>query len=142
MQEIAAVCDYIIVISEGEIVANDTPEGLVNSYADKVSVSLKVKGSKEESEEVIKNAEGILKISYEENKSTEFSVFCLEIDENQNTDNVCENLFFAFSKADIPINEMKVNRMGLEDIFIKLTSKKYEPEAYDSAELGQQEEEE
>lgn len=62
LSEITSVCDHIMIISQGKLVASDTPENLGNYLTDSGMMELKVRGSKaacEKAEELLKEIEGL-----------------------------------------------------------------------------------
>ena len=62
LSEITSVCDHIMIISQGKLVASDTPENLGNYLTDSGMMELKVRGSKaacEKAAELLKEIEGL-----------------------------------------------------------------------------------
>lgn len=62
LSEITSVCDHIMIISQGKLVASDTPENLGNYLTDSGMMELQVRGSKaacEKATELLKGIEGL-----------------------------------------------------------------------------------
>ena len=49
-----AICDYVLIIDKGTLVAEDTPEHLSEDFSDTDNINMSVKGSREQVEEVLK----------------------------------------------------------------------------------------
>ena len=116
LSEVQAVCDRIMIISKGKMVANDTPEGLEKLFAGKTELSLSVKGSKEAVDGVLGGIDEISDFTSEEKDG-----ITLVTAECANEVNAEERLFFAFADVRLPIIRMTAERASLEDIFIELT---------------------
>ncbi len=117
LSEVQAVCDSIMIISKGHLVASDTPERLTALLAGTESLKLEIKGGEKEIRAILKNVNGIEEVKFT-NKGEETSL--LEIKAQENTD-IREMLFHAFAQADLPILEMARSRATLEDVFLELT---------------------
>ncbi len=120
LQEISAVCDHILIIARGHLVASDTPENLIKQYTQEKQMKLLVRGSIPEVKSVLNRIEGILEPSVTVNFLEEGAVdvqFKLDVQ----TD-VRETLFHAFAEDGLPILSMINYEPTLEDIFMELTS--------------------
>lgn len=65
LSEVQAICDEIMIISKGKLVACDTPEGLTGWMANSTQLELVVLGSEEKAEGVLKELEGIQAVHFE-----------------------------------------------------------------------------
>ncbi len=118
LQEISAVCDHIMVISHGRLVASDTPENLAKSVTGEVSTFLKVRGNDKEAKEklaVVENVSGV-----DITSSDEEGVINIELKAKEDSD-IREAVFRAMADADMPILDMRTARPTLEDVYLKLT---------------------
>ncbi len=118
LSEIQAVCDRVLVINKGKIVANDTPENLSKNMGENNKFIAKIKGDRQaiynaliELEEVI----GVDKIG-----NSEDDIFEFEITTSNDTD-ARPVIFREMSKENMQILELKSSKMDLEDIFLTLT---------------------
>ena len=118
LSEVSAVCDYIMIISKGKLVASDTPENLSRAMAGAQKLSLLVKGSTEKMETAFGMLTGISQYHCEQ--SEEDGVLRVELEAEPETD-VREAVFFRMAEAGLPILEMKTTNMSLEDVFLELT---------------------
>jgi ABC-2 type transport system ATP-binding protein len=135
LSEISAICDHIMIISHGKLVASDTPENLMNLMERKNVLNLTVKGTKEEIENVTSSIESILSVEFED--SEEEGCQNLTVSSKENCD-IREELFFAFAKASLPIYKLLPSDHSLEDVFIKLTEATPELEHESTPELEQE----
>ena len=125
LAEISAVCDHVIIISHGNIVANDTLLNLEASASQNNALTLKIKGDKAKAEKLISSVSGVESAEYSESAG----VVTVEITVKDNTD-IREALFNAFASAKMPILDMHMNETTLEDIFLGLAYGSDERNAY------------
>ncbi len=117
LSEVQAVCDAIMIISGGRLVASDTPENLTKLFAGAVTLHLEIKGSQDAVTEVL---DGILLIEDQMLKESGDGTVLADIKPVENAD-IREALFHAFSEAELPLLEMHSVRASLEDVFLELT---------------------
>lgn len=120
LSEVQAVCDKIVIIANGKVVANDTTENLAYNLSNDHRISIKTDAPEEEVRKVCDLVPAIEKISSLLVSKSGMREYLIESDEN--TD-IRKDLFFAFAKDNIPIVEMKTKELSLEDIFLRLTLK-------------------
>ncbi len=118
LQEISAVCDHIMVISKGRLVADDTLKNLAKGVEKEKSTFLMVKGEADGITEEVKALEGVKEV--EATAAEEEGVINLKI-KSEGEKDIREQLFFLMSKKGHPILEMKSSVMTLEDVYLKLT---------------------
>ncbi len=117
LSEVQAVCDKIVVINQGKIVANDTAENLSSSLSGEHKLSVKIDGPAKEVKELIKAIPGVLKVSLIAERS-EYSEFTIESEEDKD---IRRELFLRMAGRNWYIIELKTSEMSLEDIFLRLT---------------------
>ncbi len=117
LTEIEEVCDRIIIISSGELIACDTLENLYTQYVGPDILSISVKATPKQSVEILKKIGKLEKISLceQENGICEISA---EVPRERD---IREDIFFAFSEAKRPIIAMNRRIASLEDLFLKAT---------------------
>lgn len=118
LSEVRAVCDYVLIISHGKLVASDTPDNLERLAAGSNSLLMKVKGEKDTIRKNLETIEGVTGV--EMSCDTDEELWKTKISIEENVD-IRENVFYAMVKADCPIYEMQVKRVSLEDVFLELT---------------------
>ena len=126
LSEVSAICDHIMIISHGKLVASDTPENLVTLMEGENVLSLSIKGEKNKVEETLNTFSDILSVEFEDND--EDGCVSVTITSDKAID-LREDLFFAFAKANLPIYKMLPSNRSLEDVFIELTENKNEEES-------------
>lgn len=118
MQEISAVCDEIIIINEGQMIAEDTPENLVKQMVEKNGIHLVAKGEREEIKNALRTISGIKNVKYDD--QNEDGTVGMTLYAMQGID-IREAVFYALAKADLPIYEIHPLAASLEDAFLALT---------------------
>ena len=118
LSEVSAVCDHIMIISKGKLVASDTPEGLITMMKGGRQLTLSVKGKREKLEEILKGLPLVKEYTFKETKEEEFVCVMLNI---EGEEDIRENLFYWLAEAKMPIMELTVVEKSLEDVFLELT---------------------
>ncbi len=119
LQEVSAVCDEVMIISHGQMVACDTPDNLEKIMEDTSKITIKVKADKKTIERLLNQIPDIGNTEYREN--AEGGLTEVTITTKVNVD-VREKLFHLFADNDVALIEMYSFKMSLEDVFLKLTS--------------------
>lgn len=121
LSEVSAVCDHILIIAQGKLVASDTPNNLEKLFGGATTIEVSIKGAKERVEEVLNNIEEIEKIELQEKGEEVFASIqtAKEVD-------IREILFYRFAEEKMPILMMKTSSASLEDVFLELTSSEQE----------------
>ena len=118
LQEIQATVDRIIIINQGEIVANGTNDELMTSFMGNVLLTMEVKGAKVDS---IKHIQATLPnvklVSYVKNKS----IYTLQLEYDKNKD-LREDIFKYAVKNKWTVLKMFPKTSDLEAIFRNLTT--------------------
>lgn len=118
LAEVQEVCDRVMIISHGELVASDTPEKLEELMQGEKVVRILAKADAKETVETI--LERIGHIEMVEYTETENGYIGAEIQPKDGAD-IREELFFAFAKAECPLIEMAQKKISLEEVFLELT---------------------
>lgn len=117
MQEISAVCDEIIIINEGKMIACDTPDNLTMHMASN-GLHLVIKGDTAVIKGALRKVSGIKNVVYDEQMEEEtLGLTLYSIDKKD----LREVVFFALAEAGCPILEMHRQETTLEEAFIALT---------------------
>lgn len=118
LSEVSAVCDYVMIINHGKLVASDTTENLSRMTLGSNTLELLIKGTKEDVEAVINPLDMIQKLEWMQ--SEEKDTVSLKITTEENID-IREQLFYLMAEHKMPILKMESTRISLEDIFLELT---------------------
>lgn len=127
LAEVREVCDYILIISKGKLVASDTPENLEKMLGDADTIEIEVKASQALTKEILKTIPGIEQTSVK--ASGEEGVAAAVIREKKGED-IRENLFRTFAEKNVPLLTLQTRRVSLEDVFMELTQNETVPEAF------------
>ena len=117
LAEIREVCDYIIIIAKGKLVANDTPENLELQFAGDEPTQIETRLLPEKTEEILSKIPGITKVTY---LPSDPGITKAKIETEQDID-LREEIFHAFAREDCALLSMQRESNTLEDIFLKLT---------------------
>lgn len=118
LSEISAVCDYIFVISKGNLVASDSTANLEHQYDGGRQIEVTIKAEEAKAVEVAKAVKGVDSVRVLDRK--EAGTCTLQITAKKKRD-VREDLFYALAEAKMPIYQMSTEGKSLEDIFLSLT---------------------
>ena len=118
LSEVQAVCQTILIISKGHLVACDTPENLERLFSGSAAVELTVEAGEAQTREILAPLDHIRSVDVRP-EGTDRCQVTLETDGDEE---VCRAVFFAFSRAGRAILRMTDAKASLEDIFIELTS--------------------
>ena len=118
LSEVRAVCDYVLIISHGKLVASDTPDNLERLAAGSNSLLMKIKGEKDTIRKALETIECVTGVEMSYDSDEKLWKTKLSIQENVD---IREKVFYAMAKANCPIYEMQVKRVSLEDVFLELT---------------------
>lgn len=125
LSEVSAVCDYVLIIDHGRLVASDSPENLSKVMTGANSLEITVKGPEEEIRKALDVVENIEELIYHESMVENACDFTVKIAGDRD---VRENIFFALAEAKYPILKMQSTNMTLEEVFLKLTDSGEEKE--------------
>ena len=117
LSEVSQICERVIIINKGKIVAIDTPENLEKTTREKNGIMVTVedpKGNMSNLKEKIKEIENIELIKDNEDGTKQYLI-------TTSTDmDLRKQLFEILPKDDIVIFELRKTETTLEDAFIKL----------------------
>lgn len=126
LAEVREVCDYILIISKGKLVASDTPENLERNLGDSNLIEIETKASPDEVRRILETVDGIRNIS---TKHLENGITWAQIQEKKNTD-IREKVFQAFAQNHQPLLKLNPLQVSLEDVFMELTQSDRAAEEY------------
>ncbi|MEA3448579.1 MAG: gliding motility-associated ABC transporter ATP-binding subunit GldA [Bacteroidota bacterium] len=111
MQEVEAICDRVVIINNGKIVADDEASKLSSSGVDDITVI--VEFDKEIQPSALKNIEGVTKA-----KALEDNKYLLQ---SKSGNDIRPKLFQYAVKNDLTVLSMNQKAKSLEDVFQELT---------------------
>lgn len=125
LSEISQICNKVIIINSGKIIAEDTPKNLEEKVRKQNQLSVTVEDKETKIEEVTKQIEGIKEIKLVKDNEDGTKEYIITANENQD---IRKEIFERYAKNNITIFELKKNEATLEDAFIKLIGEKQEGE--------------
>ena len=120
LSEVQHMCDEILIISKGSLIAYDTAENLEKRMLPKTSIELLTDADRTESEKVFKDLEGIDRTEYAEEENGLLRIL-IETTPQQEF-SVRKVLSLRFAKVNRAILKMDLVKANLEEIFLELTS--------------------
>ncbi len=118
LSEVSTICDHIMIIANGRLVASDSPEGLQKLMEKTAEIEMTVSGSREKAEELLDEMEHIQSYTFEkaaEENSVKVRIF------TEDSMDIRSELSVAFTGHNMPVLSMNRVEKSLEDIFLQLT---------------------
>lgn len=117
LSEVQAVCQTVLIISKGRLVACDETADLEKHFAGKAALELTVEATREEVGGILDRIGGVTGFAVEDDGN----YVNLKVETDLAPDDMCRKLFFAFSDLGRPILRMTTTQASLEEIFLELT---------------------
>ncbi len=119
LHEVQDVCERVVIINQGKIVAQDTLDNLTKGISDSFRLRIRVEGPERDVQKTIRAIDGVKSIEAVGSKeagSTDFIV------ESARATDLRRTIFHTMAKAGYPILMLRAMDIELEDIFLQLTS--------------------
>ncbi len=113
LSEAQQICDRVMIINNGKIVAEDSPEQLQLRLAGAQNVSISILGDEQKAEKIISSIDGVVNVNKSETGILEF--------ETAPGEEVRPIVARSLIEQGIDILEMRSMGLSLEDIFLELT---------------------
>ena len=120
LPEVQAVCDRIIVINKGEIVANEKTEDLVNAVDGSRKLVAKIVGPEDEVLKAIRSLGGVKTADALGKRDTDSVSYMIE---SQDRVDIRKPLFSLLASKGWPLIGLEGMELNLEDIFMRLVGK-------------------
>jgi ABC-2 type transport system ATP-binding protein len=117
LPEVELLCDRVIIIDRGRIVAEGTPESLKQSWIGATMLRVELKEGPEGAAEVLERIRGVSSVSPVDDGRSRFNLEC----EHQSDPR--EAVFRAAVENGWTLLELAEERASLEDIFVRLTTR-------------------
>lgn len=117
LSEVSQICDRVIIINKGKIVAEDTPENLENKVTESNIIYITVEDSENKIEKIKNKIAGIKEIKLIEENQDKTKKYKIEGEKNED---LRKKIFGELAKEGITILEMKKPEATLEDAFMKI----------------------
>ena len=119
LSEVQAVCETIMIINGGKLIAMDTPEALEKQFAGDTVIELTVQAGEETVRNLLATVEGVeVKTMTQEEGLCKAELSMTTEDEQ----GVCLAISKVFMGQQIPVLKLNPAHASLEDVFIRLTA--------------------
>ena len=116
LAEIREVCDYIMIISKGKLVASDTPEHLEELMNGSDTIHIETRAEEETVREILSGLKDIEDVTY----TQENEILKAEVKTKERKD-IREAIFSAFAEAQCPLLTLQKTTVSLEEVFLEVT---------------------
>lgn len=123
LSEIQAVCDRVIVINRGKLVADDTETNLSNSLSEELRYTIRIDGPEKEVLGVLNAIPAMRKVDSLGEKEPGVYEYIVEANEGED---IRREIFKRLSGRNWPIMSLRSSELTLEDIFLQLTNDTYD----------------
>jgi ABC-2 type transport system ATP-binding protein len=119
LSEVQTICDKILIIAHGKLIAFDEPENLEKQLMSPNEITFTAEAAPEEVQQILAEIPHITSVEAE-GKEDGLTQAHLKTD-HDNIYDISRQLFFAFAAKEKALLEMNLKKANLEDIFIELT---------------------
>jgi len=132
LSEVQAICDEILMISKGKLVAFDTPENLEKNLLSPNEVRITADADEETVKSVLDTISDVSEMTFD-TESADYTRVCLRTTLPDIYD-FSRSIFTSFAKSNVVLLEMNLKKANLEDIFIELAENAAKQEDTDAEE--------
>ena len=118
LSEVSAVCDYVLIISHGKLVASDTPENLGKLAEGSQNLNMIVKGNRNTIYQGLMGVDGVKEVAVSDKNQDNTCNIRVTVDDQKD---IREQVFYKMAEINCPILEMQLKKASLEEIFLELT---------------------
>ncbi|MBO4390996.1 MAG: ABC transporter ATP-binding protein [Lachnospiraceae bacterium] len=136
MQEVSAVCDHVLIIAKGKLVATGSPAELAKMLAGDNTYRMTIKGAQDTIEAALNKIPEVKSVSF----SSSEEEGCLSVlVKAEDTKDIREDMFMELAAVRCPVMQMSHESASLEDIFLELTEGKTASDMGSAAEASEEE---
>lgn len=117
LSEVSAVCERVVIINKGRIMAIDTIANLEKTLIDKTVLNLRVNGNRDKVVRLVKDVNGVVQVSDIVQIQQDQYTYKVEI----RSEEVRSEIMKTLVNNDLEIVEMSLAKLDLEQVFLKLT---------------------
>jgi len=118
LSEVQELCDHLLIISGGKLVAQDTPQNLEQLFCEKEKIHVQLQGDLSQIREILHTLPDIENVQITE----EDELIHLQIEPRQNAE-LRREIFLAFAHHGLPLLTLYKEHPTLEDVYLKLVQK-------------------
>ena len=117
LSEVQAVCDRIIIINEGKIIADERTENITRVVEENRRYSLKICGPQREVQAALQDIPGVISVELTGERELDSYTYILEAEKGVD---IRKPVFYALSEKNFPMIGLEPLGMNLEEVFIKI----------------------
>ena len=117
LSEVQSVCDRILIINEGKLIADEETHNLVRVVEENRRYKAQICGPRREVESSLRNVDGVVRADATGEKDGDAFTFILEAAKGVD---LRKPLFYMLAKNNWPLVGMEPLGMDLEDVFVKI----------------------
>ena len=118
LSEVQAVCDRIVVINEGRIIADEKTENISRAVNENRVYNIRVCGPQKEVLAALKATRGVISAELVGDKEADSYLYRIE---SESGVDVRKPLFYSMAENSYPIIALEAAGVSLEDVFMKIT---------------------
>jgi len=117
LSEVQSVCDRIIIINEGKIIADEKTENITQAVEDNRRYLVKICGPQRDVTAALRAIPGVLSAEATGDREVDSYAYLLESERGVD---IRKSLFYAMSERSWPIIGMEAVGMNLEEVFVRI----------------------
>ena len=118
LAEVQEICDDILIISKGKLIAEGSPDELEELTHGKETIELTILADETSVKQVLSDFSDIDDVNWLDVSKDSCHI---QINTNKDSQKICADLSLKFAQKKMPVTQMFVNKATLEDIFLELT---------------------
>ena len=137
LPEVQAICERIVIINRGVMIADDTPDNLSKLLSDNIVLTVRVQGPRADVQRLLTGIPGVKSVTFmgpRENTAFEFAV------EPKGKADVRRDIFERLADRHWPLLMLTANQLSLEQVFLRLTDASVDSKALREQMRGKKEE--
>ena len=120
LSEVQSVCDRIIIINEGKIIADEKTESITQVVEENRRYNVKVCGPQREVLTALKEIPGVISVELTGERELDSYTYALEAEKGVD---IRKPLFYSLSEKNYPLIGLEAVGMNLEEVFIRIMDK-------------------
>ena len=120
LSEVQSVCDRIIIINEGKIIADEKTESITQVVEENRRFNVKVCGPQREVMNALKDIPGVISVELTGERELDSYTYALEAEKGVD---IRKPLFYSLSEKNYPLIGLESVGMNLEEVFIRIMDK-------------------
>ena len=130
LQEVQAVCDRIVIINKGKIVADEKTENITRAVESNKRYNVKVCGNQRDVLDTLRGVPGVCFAEAQNVKDGDACVYTIECESGAD---VRKKLFYTLAQRDMAMIGLEAVGMNLEDVFISVVEQTEQAKANEKA---------